>query len=156
MNTPNQDQLLRLLDGTLTPDEEAGLRDALAQSPALRAELADLKALRSVLQEAVHASSEQALKPFFADRLMRRLAPATQRLAVAGPDEVLFGSLLRLFRPVAVVGVLIILGFASYNVTLSSSYDAQPTTTEAVLGLQPVTLTTAYNYDFETITPLDP
>lgn len=155
MHTPNQDRLLQLLDGALAPNEEARLRDELAQSPTLRAELEDLKALRSVLQAAVQTSSEQALKPFFADRVMRRLAPATQRLATA-PDEVLFGSLLRLFRPVALASLLIILGFATYNITLSDTYGAQPTTTEAVLGLRPVTLTTAYNFDFETITPLDP
>ena len=156
MNTPNHERLLRLLDGALAPDEETRLRDDLARSPELRAELDEVKALRSVLQTTVRASSEQALKPFFADRLMRRLAPATQRLAATAPDEEFFGSLLRLFRPVAVAGLLLILGFATYNVTLSDAYDAQPTPTEAMLGLRPVTLTTAYNLDLETIPPLDP
>ena len=156
MNTWNHERLLRLLDGVLAPDDEARLRDDLARSPELRAELDGMKALRGLLQATVRASSEQALKPFFADRLMRRLAPATQRLASAASDEEFFGSLLRLFRPVAVASLLLILGFATYNVTLSDAYDAQPTTTEAVLGLTPVTLTTAYNLDFEMIPPLDP
>ena len=63
MNTPNHERLLRLLDGTLPPDDEARLRDDLARSPQLRAELDDLKALRGLLQTTVHAATEQALKP---------------------------------------------------------------------------------------------
>lgn len=156
MNTPNDERLLRLLDGTLTPEEKTRLHDDLARSPALRAELDDLKALRSLLQTTVRASSEQALKPFFADRLIRRLAPAGTRLAATAPDEEFFGSLLRLFRPVALAGLLLILGFALYNVTLADVYDAEPTTTEAVLGLPPMTLATAYTLNFETIPTLDP
>ena len=156
MNTPNHERLLRLLDGALTPDEEARLRDDLARSPELRAELDEVKALRGLLQTTVRASTEQALKPFFADRLMRRLAPASQPLAATARDEEFFGSLLHLFRPVAVAGVLLILGFAAYNVALSGEYEAQASTTEAVLGLPPVTLATAYDLDFSTTPPAEP
>ena len=156
MNTPNYERLLCLLDGTLPPDEEARLRDDLARSPELRAELDEVKALRGLLRTTVRASSEQALKPFFADRLMRRMAPTPQRLAADAPDEELFGSLLRLFRPIAVTGLLIVLGFAAYNVTLSGEYEAEASTTEAVLGLPPVTLATAYDLDLSTTPPTEP
>ncbi len=156
MNTPNHERLLRLLDGTLPPGEETRLRDDLARSPELRAELDELKALRGLLQTTVRASSEQALKPFFADRLMRRMAPAPQRLAATTPDEEFFGSLLRLFRPVAVAGLLLILGFATYNVTLSDEYEAEASTTEAVLGLPPVSLATAYDLDLSTTSSTEP
>ncbi len=156
MNSPNHERLLRLLEGTLTPEEQARLRQEVARSPALRAELEALKALRGLLPTTVHASSERALAPFFADRLMRRLAPAPQRLAAPTPDEEFFGLLWGLFRPVAVVGLLLIFGFATYNVTLSGDYEAQASTTEAVLGLPPVTLATAYELDLSTTLPTQP
>ena len=156
MNSPNHERLLRLLQGALTPEEQARLRQEVARSPALRTELEALKALHSLLQTTVRASSERALEPFFADRLMRRLAPAPQRLAATTPDEEFFGLLLGLFRPVAVACLLLILGFATYNVTLSGDYEAQASTTEAVLGLPPVTLATAYNLNLSTTLPTEP
>lgn len=156
MNTPNHERLLRLLDGASTPEEEARLRHDLARSPDLRAELEAVKALRGLLQTTVRASSAQALKPFFADRLMRRLAPVAHRLAAPAADEEFFGLLLRLFRPVAVAGLLLILGFATYNVTYSNDYEAEASTTEAVLGLPPVTLATAYDLDLSTTPPSEP
>ena len=156
MNTPNHERLLRLLQGALTPEEEAGLRRDLARSPELRAELEALKALQGLLQTTVRTTSEEALKPFFTDRLMRRLTPAPQRLAAEASDEEYFSLLLRLFRPVVAAGLLLILGFAPYNVTLSSDYETRPSTTEAVLGLPPVTLATAHDLDLSTTPPTDP
>ena len=156
MNSPNHERLLGLLQGALTPEEEARLQQEVARSPALRTELEALKALQGLLQTTVRASSERAIEPFFADRLMRQLAPAPQRLAATTPDEEFFGFLLRLFRPVAVAGLLLILGFATYNVTLSGDYEAQASTTEAVLGLPPVTLATAYDLNLSTTLPTEP
>lgn len=156
MNSPNHERLLRLLDGALAPEEEARLRQELERSPALRAELEALQALQGLLQTTVRASSERALQPFFADHLMRRLTPAPQRLAATTPDEEFFGLLLRLFRPVAVAGLLLVLGFATYNVTVSGEYEAQTSTTEAVLGLPPVSLATAYDLDLSTTPPTEP
>ena len=156
MNTPNHERLLRLMEGALPPEEEARLRQELDGAAELRAELEALQGLQSVLQNTVRASSERALQPFFADRLVRRLAPAPQRLATTTPDEEFFGLLLRLFRPVAVAGLLLILGFATYNVTVSGDYEAQASTTEAVLGLPPVSLATAYTLDLSTTPPAEP
>ncbi len=148
MNNDDHDRLLRLIQGEATPQEAARLQQELAHSPALRREMEELRALHGLLRTTVHASAETALKPFFADRLLRRLAPAPQRLVRRSPEEELFAGLLRLFRPLALAGVLLILGFAAYNVTLSSDYGAEPSTTEAVLALPPVTLATAYDADF--------
>lgn len=156
MNTPDYERLLSLLQGALPPEEEARLRQKLDQSPELRAALQEVKALHGLLHTTVHTSAEHALKPFFTDRVMRQLAPSPQGLAAAVQDEEFFGVLLRLFRPVALAGFLLILGFATYNVAFSDVYDVPTTTTEAVLGLPPVTLTTAYNLDFETIPPIEP
>ncbi len=144
MKPDHHERLLRLLQGHLTPEEAADLRREIDRSPALQAELETLRALHGLLRTTVRADAEEALTPFFVDRLMRRLTPAPQRLAKTSPEEELFSGLLRLFRPVALAGLLLILGFAAYNVTLSSAYDAAPSTTEAVLALPPVTLATAY------------
>ncbi|MFQ5569221.1 MAG: hypothetical protein ACE5G0_06075 [Rhodothermales bacterium] len=156
MNHPTHERLLRLLQGELTPGEEAQVRQELARSSALRAELEEIRALQGLLQTTVRASTEDALRPFFADRVMRRLRPAAQRLADSASEEEFFGVLLRLFRPVALAGLLIILGFAAYNVTQSDGYESQPSTTEAVLGLPPMTLATAYEFDLSPTTPTDP
>jgi len=153
MPSANHERLLQFLQGELTPEEEIRLQRELARLPALRDELAALETLQQLLRTTFQASSARALKPFFADRVMRRLASAARRLPVPSPEEEVFSLLLRLFRPVAIAGALIILGFATYNVTLAGAYDTQPSTTEAVLGLPPVTLATAYDLDFGTILP---
>jgi hypothetical protein len=128
----------------------------LEHSPELRATLHEIKALHGLLQSTVDASAQHALKPFFTDRVMRRLTPIPQKLTAASQDEEFFAFLLRLFRPVALAGILLILGFATYNVAFSDAYVAETTATEAMLGLPPVTLTTAYTLDFETIPPIEP
>lgn len=143
MKHDHPDQLLRFLDGALPPEEAAAVQRALDASPALRDELATLRALRGSLRAATHA--DDALQPFFTDRLMRRLAPAPARLS---ESEEFFGALVRLFRPVALAGLLLVLGFAAYNVNLAEDYEAEPTTTEAVLALPPVSLATAYDVDY--------
>ena len=101
--------------------------------------------LRGLLQSAVHTTSEQALQPFFTDRLMRRLDPARLRRS---PDEELFGALLWLFRPVAVAGMMLILMLAAYNVIQAYDSEVPASTTEAVLGLPPVSLATAYEVHY--------
>lgn len=147
MNTPDHDRLLRLLEGALPPDEAARLRDEIARSPALRHEYETLRAMRTLLQTTTRDAAEKAVKPFLADRVMRRLAPQSE------PEEELFGALLRLFRPVALAGLLLILGLGAYNVSRADAYDAEPSATEAVLGLPPVTLSAAYDLDLTTPDP---
>ena len=61
-------------------------------------------------------------------------------------EDRLSGALMSWFRPVAVVGTLLVLLLAGYNVTRSDdSY--QLSTTERVLGLHSVTLAAAYDLD---------
>ena len=98
-------------------------------------------ALRSLLCVAADASAERAMQPFVADRIMRRIARATRS------DELLQAALWRFFRPVAIASFILMLAFVGYNSTVSRSYEVPPTATEVVLGLQPVTLTTAYGVD---------
>lgn len=150
MNSPNYERLLSFLRDELKPSEAAALKQELDQSATLRTELADLKALQHLLQESVRESSETALRPFFADRVMRRIAPTT------APDEALLEYLWRLFRPMVVVSTLLILGLAAYSASRIDAYEATPTTSEAILGLQPITLTSAFAADLDIIPALDP
>lgn len=150
MSTPNCERLLSFLRDELTPPEVAKLKAELERSAALRAELADLTALQHLLQESVRASSETAIKPFFADRVMRRIAPSP------APDEAILGYLWHLFRPMAVVSTFLILGLAAYSASRMDAYEATPTTSEAILGLQPVTLTSAFAADLDIIPALNP
>lgn len=142
------DQLLRHLEGTLTPSEQARITKELERSPALRSDLGDVDAISGLLRTAMAESDRESLKPFFADRLMRRLNPPA--------DEALFGSLWNLFRPVAFASLLLIASLASYSATRYNAWDARPTTTEAILGLEPVTLTAAYTSDIDLFAPFDP
>lgn len=98
-------------------------------------------ALRAVLRESAEASAEHAVQPFVADRVMRRIASATRN------DELFQATLWRLFRPIAIASFILMVAFVGYNSTVSRNYEVPPTATEVVLGLQPVTLTTAYSAD---------
>jgi len=100
-------------------------------------------ALRRLLIEYADESAEMAMQPFVADRVMRRITMASQ------PEEQLYSFLFRLFRPVAIASLLLILGFVGYNAMVSRSYEIQPTTTEVVFGLEPVSITEAFTADIE-------
>jgi anti-sigma factor RsiW len=145
MKPDTTDRLLRFLDGSLPPEDAARVQDELAHAPDLRAELETLRAMQRLLRTTVQSSAETAAKPFLTDRVMKRLDPARKSAKRLAPEEELFGSLLRLFRPVALAGMLLILIIAAYNVTLSSGYEAEASTTEAIFALPPVTIATAYD-----------
>ncbi len=135
----------RLLDAALSGDTAA--RQAVAQSPALRAELAALEQVRSLLQE---CTATRTAQPFLAERVVRQLRSSAHR------EQVLYGSLLRLFRPVVVAVLLVTASLAAYNITFRSTYSATSTTAEVMLGLQPVTLSEAFAADLETVFPANP
>ena len=69
MNPSDTNLLLQLLNGELTPTEEASLRERLTASPELRTELDHLRSTRMLLQRTIRESTEAAVRPFFADRL---------------------------------------------------------------------------------------
>ncbi len=149
MKHEDTEQMLRWLEGRMTPEEARRWERRVAASPELRARADEWRALRNVLRTTVRESSEAALRPFFTDRLMRRLRPPA-----AARAEAFAASLAALFRPVALAGLLVIAILVGYNVA-SYAYEAEPSATEAVLGLPPVTVATAfdaaYDPDYETL-----
>lgn len=112
MNKTILELLYRSLDGELTPDEQASLNEALAASEELRAEKRRLHAIR----QAVAQGAVDTFKPFFAARVMQRIAQAAEPRQAS---ESFFGGLIYTFRRVALAGAMIIAAFIIYNITAS-------------------------------------
>ena len=140
--------LLSFLNGEMPPEESQAFQQKLEQSPELRTELEEMRTLQATLRTSVRTHSTEALRPFFADRLMRRINARCAVHNTFSPEEEFFRNLAKLFRPIAIASVIIILSLATYNFALSTAYEVSPSPTEAVLGLPPVDLATAYDLDF--------
>ncbi len=99
--------------------------------------------LHSLLRETAEINAVSGMQPFLADRIMRRIQTLNQ------PEEQLWQTLWLAFRPMALASALLILGFVSYSAFVSRNYEVEPTPTEVVFGLQPLTLTTAYSANLD-------
>lgn len=99
--------------------------------------------LHSLLCETAEMNAKSGVRPFLTDRIMYRIQALNQ------PEEQLWQTLWLAFRPVALASMLLILGFVSYNAFVSRNYEVEPTPTEIVFGLQPLTLTTAYSANLD-------
>lgn len=146
---PISEQLLRLANGELPPEEAAAIRQKINESPEWKQAWSETQAMQSLLQSSVQAASEHALQPFFTDRLMRRLNNME-----AGQSDVHEDDLARVlwafFRPIAVAGLVVILGLILYNTNVASEYNIDASATEAVLALPPVSLESAFELDLAT------
>ncbi len=127
----------------MSPEEAEAWERRLAEAPELRAECEEWRALRGVMQTSVREDAEAVLRPFFTDRLMRRLRPGER----ARPESFV-SSLAAVFRPVVIAGLLLIAILVGYNVA-SYEYEASASATEAVLGLPPVTVATAFDVAYD-------
>ncbi|MFK7845620.1 MAG: hypothetical protein AB8G77_09980 [Rhodothermales bacterium] len=139
------DFLLRYLEGKLSDTDVTKLESSLQHSVALRDELARLEATQSLLQQAAITSSEDVLDPFFTDRLMKKLAPDAASNTL---EDELAGLLTRLFRPVAIAGLFLALCLAVYNINLSNGYSSDPSTTESIFAMPPITSMAVYDLDY--------
>jgi len=93
------DLLYSSFDNTLTPREKEMLDSALEQSEELRREREKIAATRQIIAE----NSGETFKPFFAERVMRRLESLREK---TDPALDLFESLVYMFRRVAFVGAV--------------------------------------------------
>lgn len=112
MNKKDLELLYRSFDGSLTPEEQKQLGEALAGSKALREEKKRIKSLR----EAISNHAAESFEPFFAERVMQRIERSRQ--AEKSPDQ-FFESLFAVFRPVAVGAVVLLIILLSYNMIKS-------------------------------------
>ncbi len=144
----NTDYLLRYLQGRLEGEELQSLQSRLQQSQELRERLAELKATRALLQDTAATSTEDALAPFFTDRLMKKLEPKPATISL---EEELAGLLSKLFRPVAIAGFFLSICLAVYNINLSNEYSSDSSTAESILAIPPVTSMAIYDLDYYSV-----
>jgi hypothetical protein len=105
--------------------------------------------LRSRLEEMVDAENASVIPSVLTERVMR--AVRDQHISVWRFDDLWSAFVVGWFRPVAVLGILLVVFLALFNVRQFKSDVSEQSTTEAVLGLQPVTVAVAYEYEIASI-----
>ena len=114
--------------------------------PELEEEWRNIQRLAHVLQDSVQEVSIHTVKPFLSERVQRRLK------IVKTSAEFQFQFLWQVLRPAGIVALVVIASLATYNATRTDPTFEQPTAVERILGLEPVTLTAAYDLN---VGPLD-
>lgn len=109
MTEKNLKLLYRYFDETLTPAEQKQLDEALQHSKELREEKDRLVSVRTM----VAINSRQSFKPFFADRVMRKISQTAEK---ENSQEMFFDSLLSIFRPIAIGAAIALILIMSYNI----------------------------------------
>lgn len=126
--------LYRSLDEELTADDGRELREALAASEALRHEKGRIEAMRKM----VSASGKETFKPFFAERVMRRVIELREG---SNGVRTLQEWLSRVFRRVAIVGAAVAVGLVVLNlvqadgVSLAAAFGISEVPIEEILEL---------------------
>lgn len=134
MNDRILELLYRSFDEDLTAEEGRELREALAASEALRREKDRIEAMRKM----VSASGPDTFRPFFAERVMRKL---TEVRASRNGMWTLQEWLSRLFRRVAIVGAAVAAGLVVLNlvqadgVSLAAAFGISEVPIEEILEL---------------------
>lgn len=134
MNDRILELLYRSFEEELTGAEKGELRHALDESEDLRRERERIEAMRNM----VSASGTDAFKPFFPERVMRRLAELRER---RNGLWTLQEWLSRVFRRVAVVGAAVAVGLVVLNlvradaVSLAAAFGVSEIPIEEVLEL---------------------
>lgn len=122
--------LYRSLDGELNADERKMLEDALASSEELRRERNDIMAIR----EGISTGGPTSFSPFFAERLMKRVAALTEVEVENGSpalQEWLFGA----FKRVAIAAAAVAIGLVVFNLARTEDISFA-----AALGMSEVSL----------------
>jgi hypothetical protein len=122
MNKLWYDLLLRSFDMPLAEEEQQALETGLRESEELRSTKQNITALRNAL----HSGEHHTFKPYFAERVMRRLLARQQLLA---------DRFLNVFRPIAVGAAILVFILSTYNLSRTNTI-----TLYSVLGIQQRTL----------------
>lgn len=134
MNERILEILYRSFDGELTADEQRELRDALAASEELRREKSQIEKMRQMGS----ASRQDAFRPFFTERVMRRVAGLREG---SNGMWTLQDWLSRVFRRVAVAGAAVAVGLVVLNlvqaeqVSLTAAFGVSDAPIEEMLEL---------------------
>ena len=123
MNIQQRDLLYRSFDDTLSDEERHRLDEALASSSELRDEYERLAQMRQMVSDGAAGS----FQPWFAQRVMRRIA----REGAARESDLFFEELFSMFRRVAIAAAVAAVIAISYNIYQSGSISIA-----ATFGLQ--------------------
>jgi hypothetical protein len=105
MNKKIIELLYRSFDDKLTEAEQQGLDQALSDSKELREEKSRIAQMRTAISD----SGQVSFKPFFAEKVIRRIREAQQA------QESFFDSLIYVFRPVVIAVTILLLALMSFN-----------------------------------------
>lgn len=97
------------------------------------------------LRHLVQTERDLAMMSMPTERVMR----AIKRASRWASEDVWSVELLSWFRPVLIIGALVIMVLSFYNMRTSRLNDYPQTTTEMVLGLPPITVASAYDPHIE-------
>lgn len=107
--------------------------------------------LQTLLTRMVDAERAEAVKPMLADRIVRQAREqgliGLQRRN--GSLETVTNGILGWFRPMVVVCLLALAVLVAYNIRLTTDLPGIDSRADRLLGLPSVTLTVAYDPDFE-------
>lgn len=126
--------LLRAIAGELGPEERTRLEERLRADPELRAAQERFARVQTLVRETPRA---HGFRPGFAGRVMARAAAEAPRRLQA--------SLALHFRRLAPAALALILGLLAHNLLTGGAQAQSPV--EAALGLKPVTLEMAFDFD---------
>ena len=127
--------LYRSFDGKLNPEELKTLEKGLSESKELRAEKQKIISLR----QNIAGQKKNTFKPFFADRVMRKIRLSEQKQE----DERFFEFLFLIFRPIAIAAAVLIIVIAGYNISTSGEISI-----ESALAIPDVTLDDMYDSSY--------
>ena len=135
MNESERIEMMRALAGELPAGEREAFERKLVADAALRAEWEALQKVEGLLQE----SRAESFKPFFAARVMRRIEGTK--------EESLADALLRLFRPLAPVALVLAAFLALSNWNERELVGDDASLLEAVFVAVPATAEAVYVMD---------
>ncbi len=108
-----------------------------------------LSFLQDSLRTMVAGESRLVRQGHLTDQIIRAVRPSESR--IANFDDLWSGFLVSWFRPVMVVGMLLIVLLAVYNASREHPGVVERTTTERVLGLHSVSVVSLYDSDLASI-----
>ena len=100
----------------------------------------------SALRRMVQSERSASMMSMSTERVMRAVKAASTG---KHREAYLERELISWFRPVFAAGLLVILALAFYNVDQSRDNEHHQSPAEMVLGLEPVTVVTAYDLEFD-------
>lgn len=126
--------LYRSFDADLSQKKSQRLEDALKRSKDLREERELILSRRKVISE----NADRAFRPYFADRVMAQISALGDKKDL---QESFYDSLLFVFKRLAVVGALVMMGLIFFNIfqghiiPMEEAFFASDLTLEKILNL---------------------